>query len=822
MSNVSRLLPLPILATLACASPGQGAPDYSAPYTVTTLAGTSSIGSADGTGMAARFYSPRAVATDSTGAAYIVDQGNHTIRRVTPAGVVTTFAGQPGVAGSADGVADGARFDDPHDVVSDAADNLYVTDTGNHTIRKITPAGVVTTVAGLAGVTGDQDGIGGLARFNRPLGLAIAPGGDLYVTDAGNRAIRKIAPDGAVTTVARADFPEISGGLNLDYGAIAADTGAVYSSNHVGGDTVSHHPVWGDNYTILAGNVTRHATDGTATDLWPTAYLRYFDGRISNSHVSSLTCERTGRLTAASGTRIVQHSFATNQQTVIAGDGTLGGTDGPAMNAKFGVPLDLAFDRSGTLHIADAGNNTVRKLDPAGNVTTVAGLALESATGHLDGTGAAARFASPIGLAVDQAGNVYVADEGNHCIRKISPDGAVTTLAGKPGEPGTADGMGTAARFIEPTGLAIDATGALYVTDRLAQVIRRISPTGEVSTFAGLAEQIGTQDGTGPAARFAFPRGICVDRDGNLYVVSASTVRKISPAGVTTTLAGLADEAGYVDGTGTAARFTGPYAIAVDRAGNVYVTEFTDSAHTSRLRKITPTGVVSTLAGGDSGYADGSLAAARFHTPRGIACDAQDNLYVADASNQVIRRITPSGAVSTLAGLADSPGSTDGTGLGARFYYPGGIAVGATGNLYVASGTTIRQATPASAVRITTHPASLAVREGAAATFTVAATGTPAPTFQWRRNGVAISGANGPTLNLAAVRASDAGDYTVLVSNDLGSVTSTAATLMVTSAPANPPPSNGSGRGGGGAPSWPFLALLGLASLVRILRPVGK
>jgi sugar lactone lactonase YvrE len=313
-----------------------GAADYTTPYLFSTLAGTSSIGSQDGAGAAARFYSPRAVATDAAGNAFIVDQGNHTIRKITTAGLVTTLAGTPGIAGNADGTGAAARFDDPRDIGADAAGNLYVIDAGNHTIRKVTPAGVVTTFAGLAGVTGSQDGAGSSARFNRLSGLAIDSSGTLYVTDVGNHAIRKITSTGTVTTFASVNFAEIRGDLNLTYGAIAVDgAGAVYATRHVGGDTVTHQPGgWGDNYTIFAGSVTRYTPDGTAADLWPTSYTRYFDGRIGNAHVSDLAFDLTGQLVAAVGPRIVRHSFTTGTRTPVAGDGALGGSDGSAGTAR--------------------------------------------------------------------------------------------------------------------------------------------------------------------------------------------------------------------------------------------------------------------------------------------------------------------------------------------------------------------------------------------------------------------------------------------------------------------------------------------------------
>jgi sugar lactone lactonase YvrE len=824
MKKFARPLPCCVLILSLCAAlVARGAADYATPYVFTTLAGTSGIGSADGTGAAARFYSPRDIATDFAGNCYVLDEGNHTVRKVTPAGVVTTFAGTAGLPGSADGTGAAARFDAPQGIVADTAGNLFVADTGNHTIRKVTPAGVVTTFAGLAGVTGNTDGTGGAARFNRPRRLAIDTTGNLFVTEAGNRAIRKITPAGVVTTVATTLsagfwFPEsgdLSVSIPLSYGAIAVDTtGNLYVAHYQFVNYYTHAPTPGDNYAQYVGFVSRIAPDGTTTPLWQTSAYNYSDGRLNNGTVSALAFDPApgGQLVVATSNALYRYNPTDSSLTVKAGDGTVGGADGPAASAKFGFPLALAYERTGTLYIADTGNNVVRKLSPAGAVTTIAGLALESAANYADGTGPLARFGSPTGTAVDAAGNVFVADTAGHCIRKITPAGVVTTLAGSPGVAGSADGMGTAARFSNPTGLALDLTGGLFVADTNNHTIRHITPAGETSTFAGTAGGYGWQDGQGAAAQFWYPRGVAFDPAAScVYVTSAGTVRKITLSGQTSTLAGLNSESGYVDANGTSARFSIPYGITVGAGGNVYVSEAPDGPTIARIRKITPAGDVTTVAGAEHGYADGSGATARFHNPYGLAADLSGNLFVTDSYNQTVRKVTPQGAVTTVAGLADAPGSTDGVGRDVRFYFPQGIAVDPNGTLYVTSGTTVRKGQLGTGPVLTQQPQSQSVTSGSNVTFSVTAGGNPAPTYQWSLNGAALSGATGSSLTLSAVRSSDGGVYAVTVTNALGSVTSSNATLTVTT-PTTPPPSGGGsgssgGGGGGGAPSaWFYLA----------------
>jgi len=815
--NPFRSVSLALLA-LAALHPARAASDYATPYFFSTLAGVSSIGSQDGAGAAARFYSPRAVAVDSTGNAFVVDTGNHTIRKITPTGVVTTFAGTAGLAGSADGTGGAARFDDPHDIAADAADNLYVTDTGNHTIRKITPAGVVSTFAGLAGVSGKVDGPGTLARFNVPLGIALDPAGNVYVTESGNGTIRKLTPAGEVSTFAR----DLSF-RDPYYYAIAADAaGNAYVARFVTRNFTNYSidgVLQADEIVSDIGFLTKVAPDGTLTFLSQSTVITHHpEGKIPdiNTPFTDVVVESSGKLLVAGNGKLLRFSPPDSNYTVISGSGIPGSADGPATTARYGGLLGLATDRNGTIYVADSGNNNFRKVTASGDTTTLAGIALDVASGFADGTGAAARFNNPAGTAVDAAGNIYLADRANHVIRKITPAGVATTLAGAPGVPGSADGTGTAARFSSPNSVALDSAGNAYVADTNNHIIRKVRPSGETSTLAGTAGAVGWADGTGADARFWYPYGTAVDTAGNVYVTSAGTVRKIDPNGVTTTLAGHASDVGYVDGTGSSARFAIPYGITVDASGNLFVTEPPDGPTIARIRKITPAGVVTTVAGAEQGTTDGNGTAARFHNPYGVTVDAAGNLFVADSFNQIIRKISPQGAVTTLAGLVDAPGSTDDTGQVARFYYPNGIAVNAAGTLYVTSGTTVRKGVLATLPVIATQPSSLSITAGNGASFTVTAGGTPAPTFQWQRNGSAISGATQSSFTLASAQTSDAGDYTVVVTNALGSVTSAKATLTVTAAPTPPPPAT-SGGGGGGAPSVWFLLSLGTLRLLRRL-----
>ena len=398
--------------------------------------------------------------------------------------------------------------------------------------------------------------------------------------------------------------------------------------------------------------------------------------------------------------------------------------------------------------------------------------------GSANGTGSVARFRSPYGVAVDSAGNVYVADQGNHAIRKVTPAGVVTTLAGKPATSGSADGTSSAARFNSPCGVAVDSAGYVYVADTWNDTVRKVTPAGVVTTLAGSPGSQASADGTNSVARFKLPYGVAVDTAGNVYVADTynHTIRKVTPAGVVTTLAGAPGAAGSTDATGSAARFYYPRGVAVDSAGNIYVAD----AFNQAIRKVTPTGVVTTLAGDT----------AQFNYPSGVAVDSGSNVYVADRSNHTIRKVTPTGVVTTLAGLAGNLGSTDGVGDTAQFYYPSGVAVDSTRNVYVADtgNHTIRRGTnvPGQPPSIVTQPESFDVPVGGTARFGVIGSGTDPLTFQWRLAGTNLiesdrcSGVVANELTITSVQTSDAGAYSVVVSNAWGLVISSNVWLSVT------------------------------------------
>lgn len=581
----------------------------------------------DGTGTAASFQSINTIAIDSMGNLFVSD--NRTIRKITPSAVVTTFAGNNTALyslPSADGTGAAATFRTVASITIDSANNLYAADTGNYTIRKITPGAVVTTIAG--DVTGTistvpLDGPALSAKFVRPTDVTVDSANNIYVADS--RQIRKISALGIVSTLAG----DTGGGAPQD------GTGSAARFNFIN-----------DIKVDATGNIFV-ADIGTRSIrmVSPVGVVTTFAGTPAGTYISS----------------------------------TAPSLDGTGTAAVFSRPSAFALDASGNLFVMDSF--IFRKITPTAVVTTIAGK--NDQQGVADGTGAAARLRSSP-MVFDSTGNMFVLNNQEGLVRKITQAGAVTTFAGGGSYAGntTGDGTGTGAAFSYPSGLAIDAANNIYVAG--AGVVRKITPAAVVTTMAGVTYfgfSTTPVDATGAAARFAYlSGGIAVDSAGNLFVTDSKTIRKITQAGVVTTFAGSATSLGGVllDGTGTAAQFGSLGTMAINSTGTLFVSD------SGKIRKITTAADVSTYAGAlGYGYVDGDLSVAKFGYAAGIAFDASNNMYVADSSYNVIRKITSAGQVSTVVGTAGRMGVVEGLLSGvANLGTPTGVAVYG-GKLYI-------------------------------------------------------------------------------------------------------------------------------------------
>ncbi len=454
------------------------------------------------------------------------------------------------------------------------------------------------------------------------------------------------------------------------------------------------------------------------------------------------------------------------------GLGITAGAEGPLLVANYGA-LCLGVDGSSNVYLADTLNQVIRRISVEGVVTTLAGS--PGTLGSVDGTGSAAQFSSPFGVAVTAEGIVYVTDAGNNTIRKVTAAGVVTTLAGRDGSnAGTSDGSGANARFNNPTGIALDRAGNLFVTDSNNHTIRKITPAGVVTTFAGSPGLRGSADGLGSFARFNSPSGLTVDSAGTVYVADTgnATIRKITSAGIVSTVAGLAGLSGNAEGTGNAARFVTPYAVAVDAAGALYIADSGNNA----IRKATAGGTVPT-----------------------VSLQTQPKTQYVNIGQTVVFSVGATGSSAltyqwkkngtNVAGATNATftlSSAQQTDEGSFF------AVVTSGVTTVTSSVAVLQVYPASVVIppviIITQPADQTVTAGQPAVFAIEVAGSATPLFQWQKDEVNIAGATSATFTLAAAQAGDAAPYRVVMTAGGTVINSAPATLSVTPAVTEPPP----------------------------------
>jgi sugar lactone lactonase YvrE len=641
---------------------------------VSTAAGSGASGYIDGSTTSPKFYSPTGVAIAASGNIYIADSQNHCIRKITASGYVSTFAGS-GVAGFLNGTANVAQFNIPYSIAVDASENVYVTESTSYAIRKITPLGVVSTYAGRVTTSGFLDAQDTNALFGAPKGLGIDGSGNLYVADATNNRIRKISTTGVVTTLAGngtagyLDGQGLTAKFNNPIGVAVTSSGVIYvsdaSNNRI--RAISNTGL----VTTFAGSGSPGMVNGQGTAAQfntPRAIAVDISGNIyvvdyNNNRVRKIT--NTGTVTTLSGT------------------GAFGSVNGAGTTATFKYPEGIAIDASGNSFVGDVTNNCIRKITGTGNTSTYAGIATRGLENGQLGT--MAMFNSPVAVTMTSSGITYVIDDFNSCVRKVTANGIVSTFVGNVGA-GYADGQGTAAYFNNPKGMVLDAAGNIYVADTFNNRIRKITSAGVVTTIAGDGTA-GYLDGQGTAAKFNNPYSLTIDTAGNLYVADTKNhrIRKISTSGAVTTVAGYI-LSGFADGASTIARFKNPQGITIDNAtGILYVADTTNN----RIRKIATDGTVTTFAGSFAGYSDDQGTAAYFYNPIGITRDASGNFYIGDYYNSVVRKITSTGLVSTYAGSGLSE-YADGIGNLASFYFPVGVTADGSGNVYVADSYTQR------------------------------------------------------------------------------------------------------------------------------------
>lgn len=601
---------------------------------LTLLSGNGRPGYSGDTGPAttAQLNNPGGVALDRQGNLFVADTANNVIRRISTSGTITTVAGIVTFGASGDGgPATNAQLNSPESVAVDSQGNLFIADTFNNRIRKVSADGNIITVAGDGGFGNSGDGGPATrAQLRLPKGVTVDGQGNLFIADTGNDVVRKVSPDGIITPIAGSGTAGYSGDGGLATSAQLKNPSGVTLDNQ---------------------------------------------GNLLIADYSNL---RLRKVTPA------------GLITTVAGTGALGysGDGGPATSARLYGPNDVALDGQGNIFLPDGFNYRIRKVSPAGVISTVAGNGTCCYAGE-DGQATSTGLNSAYGVAVDGRGNLLIADQGNNVIRKVSTEGIITTVAGNGVLGHSGDGgVATSAQLSYPFGVTADGQGNIFFSE--THWIRKISPNGIITTVAGSGVQGNSGDG-GPAVSATLNNNgaLTVDGRGNLFFIEGGTnrIRKVSQDGMITTVAGNGTYGFSGDGGPAAsAQLSRPYSVAVDGQGNLLIAD----ADNYRIRKVSLSGVITTVAGdGIPGYSgdDGPATNAHLLVPMGIAADTQGYLWIADTGNHRIRKISPGGIITTVAGNGGSGYTGDGgPATSAQLLNPTGVAVDELGTAYFADG----------------------------------------------------------------------------------------------------------------------------------------
>jgi hypothetical protein len=772
-------------------------------YRWTTLAGHPTTGYVDGPASEALFNNPRGIAIDTDDNIYVADTANHVIRKISAQGLVTTLAGSPGNPGSEDGIGSGARFAFPKGVCVDAAANVYVADTENQTLRKITPTGEVTTLAGKNGETGDGTGPLETIRFNYPHQFFSDKVGNIYFGTA--NSFRRITADGIEDVPLDLDDPAFYEDGKPTEAVTARIMAVDWDGNCYIQAGVGTH-IYGSNPgSPKIRRIVKLSTDGTYSIL---ATSEYGSGKpyLSNSFdVIRWANDSFGNVYYV--TRLIS-SIIVYEVYRITPDGNVEAA--PWQTARRGgyadEPISLSADSHGNvLHLAPP-DDVVYKTEN-NQLVVLAGTPWSN--DKIDGTGSEARFANITGLAVNDDAEVVVGDSlstynvdyyASAAVRKITAAGLTSTLYTSSSLEG---------QSWTPAIVAVGSANSIYLGSATygAPTLTKISSNGSGSSIStGIIRTMGPMSATA---------------DGQIYLAEPTRLNRRSPSGDWSVMAGADTLSEIKDGVGAAARFYRIMGLTVASNGDCYALDDASIAPEPRvlIRKITPNLAVTTV--NDNLIRSGNA------KPVGMTLDAKGD-FVLTYSDDTVRLLNADGTLHVIGGLSGSNGTRDGLGSDARFYLLRTIATDANNHIYVTdnAGTTVRKGEFLGYnATITSQPQSLTVETGATAVFSVTAQGTLEPSYQWYFNDAGIAGATTSTLTISNAQTTNAGSYTVTVGNSLGTVTSAAATLTVTT-PTTPPPTNGGGStpppptsdgssGGGGAPSIWFIGALAALFLIR-------
>ena len=729
-----------VLSMMALTPPASAAP-VPPRYPLSILAGTGTSGTPTaGTATSSRLNEPMGVAVDSSGNVYIADRANHRVEKVTSGGTLSVFAGTSSGGAPTAGAATSSRLNNPSGVAVDSSGNVYIADTYNHRVEKVTPEGVLSIIAGTGTSGAPTAGTATSSRLNQPMGVAVDSSGNVYIADSANHRIEKVTPEGVLSIIAGSGSSgaptagtATSSALNTPTGVAVDSSGNVYIADS--GNNQVEKVTSGGTLSVFAGTGSAGApTAGAATSsaLWnPSGVAVDSSGNV---YIADRDSPRVEKVTSG-GTL-----------SVFAGTGVPGTpTAGAATSSKLDTPAGVAVDSSGNVYIANRYAHIVAKVSvgstisipgaPTSPVASTTSFSSRGGSASVSFTAPGSDGGSPVinyrvtatdvtnagrggqtatgtsspvsigGLTVGDSYTFTVAatngdasyygaeSTATSSIVVVAPtqgDGKLLLTAGIPGTSGYATpGVALATSLNYPGGVAVGSDGTVYInTSYTGGGIYKLGSDGMLTRFAG-DDSGSCPTGAGPALSAKLPNSgtavtMAVDSHGNLYVplplFSCPMVVKITPAGALSIVAGTGVSGAPTEGTATSSKLSGPKGVAVDSADNVYITD-----SSNRVVKVTAAGQLSFFAGtGVSGTATaGAASSSKLNGPTGIAVDSADNVYIADSGNYRVEKVTPAGQLSFYAGTGVQGASTEGAATSSRLGNPIGLAIDPSGNLFI-------------------------------------------------------------------------------------------------------------------------------------------
>jgi sugar lactone lactonase YvrE len=578
------------------------------------------------------YISPTDVAVDAHGDLFIADSMNNVVEKVTPAGRLSVVAGNGKQGAPTPGPANRSHLNYPAGVAVDAHGDLFIADEFNHVVEEVTPAGRLSVVAGNGKQGAPTPGPANSSRFGRPNGVAVDAHGNLFIADESNHVVEEVTPAGRLSVVA--------------------------------GDGIAGSPTPGPaTSSALNGPV------GVAVDAHGDLFI------------------------ADAGNHVVEEVTPAGRLSVVAGDGIAGSpTPGPATSSALNGPVGVAVDAHGDLFIADAGNNVVEEVTPAGRLSVVAGNGKQGTP--ISGPATSSALNGPVGVAVDAHGDLFIADYYynitgyyyDNVVEEVTPAGRLSVVAGAVPDPGSPKpGPATRSHLNGPSGVAVDAHGDLFIADELKHVAEEVTPAGRLSVVAGNGKQGPPTPGPANSSALGLPSGVAVDAHGDLFIADAgnNVVEKVTPAGRLSVVAGDVAKLGPpTPGPANSSALDGPLGIAVDAHGDLFIAD----AGNNVVEKVTPARRLSVVAGNGKQGAPtpGPATRSPLYQPHGVAVDAHGDLFIADAGNNLVEEVTPAGRLSVVAGDGIAGLPTPGPAARSHLGGPSGVAVDAHGDLFIA------------------------------------------------------------------------------------------------------------------------------------------